>query len=93
MEDSCHKINRKSNVLQNIAVDDQIGPASGWVAYRRYTLRGWDAGYVIHERLGAREQANHQIAAVASVVENAINFSIFDVLQKNWGESGAPLLV
>ncbi len=79
---------RKTDMLQHIAVDNEVRFALRWIVGRGHPIHSWNAGNVVDERRCTVDQPAYQIATVASVIEDALYLPFTNVLAKNRSKDG-----
>ena len=93
LEDAGDHLAREADVLKDVAVEDEVGLAGGGVGDGSDAGSGVGAGDVVKQELGVAEEAEHEVAVVAAVVEDAVDFSPVEMAAEDGRELGAAGLV
>ena len=93
IEDLLGEGSGEADVLEDVAVDDEVGTAGGGVGDGGDSGCGRGAGDVVEEELGVAEEAEHEVAVVSAMIEDAADGASLEVLAEDGGELGAAGLV
>jgi hypothetical protein len=83
----------ETDVLQYIAVDDEVSFALGWIGSRGHSVYSGNAGNVVDECCCTVDKPAHQIATVSAIIKDASNLPPADVLAKNRSKYRAATFV
>jgi len=83
----------EADVLEDIAVEDEVGAAGGGVGDGGDSGGGGGSGDVVEEELGVAEEAEHEVAVVSAVVEDAMDGASLEMPAEDGSELGAAGVV